>query len=126
MAPEQLKKLKEQLKELLDMGFIRLSISPRGALVLFVKHLESQMNHLSVQKKPRAKCSLKVRESDFEFIIMSFGLTNTPVALMDFMNKLNTHERNYPTHDLKLEIVVFGLKIQRHYLYRVHVDIYIH
>ena len=27
------------------------------------------------------------------------------------------HETNYPTHDLKLAIVVFALKIWRHYLY---------
>ena len=37
MAPTELKKLKAQLKDLLDKGFIRSSISPRGASVLFVK-----------------------------------------------------------------------------------------
>ncbi|XP_052193963.1 uncharacterized protein LOC127802285 [Diospyros lotus] len=31
--------------------------------------------------------------------------------------QLKTHERNYPTHDLELAIVVFALKIWRHYLY---------
>ncbi|RDX63907.1 Retrovirus-related Pol polyprotein from transposon 17.6, partial [Mucuna pruriens] len=29
---------------------------------------------------------------------------------------LKTHERNYPSHDLELETVVFALKIWRHYL----------
>ncbi|KAH0633421.1 hypothetical protein KY284_036207 [Solanum tuberosum] len=37
MAPTELKELKEQLKDLLDKGFIRPSISPWGAPVLFVK-----------------------------------------------------------------------------------------
>ena len=37
MAPGELKELKEQLQELLDKGFIRPSISPWGAPVLFVK-----------------------------------------------------------------------------------------
>ena len=37
MAPAELKELKTQLQELLDMGFIRPSISPWGELVLFVK-----------------------------------------------------------------------------------------
>jgi hypothetical protein len=37
MAPTELKELKEQLQELLDKGFIRLSVSPWGAPVLFVK-----------------------------------------------------------------------------------------
>ena len=35
--------------------------------------------------------------------------------------QLRKHEKNYPTHDLELEIVVHALKIWRHYLYGVHV-----
>ncbi|XP_058077847.1 uncharacterized protein LOC131226146 [Magnolia sinica] len=31
--------------------------------------------------------------------------------------QLKKHEKNYPTHDLELAIVVFALKIWRHYLY---------
>ena len=37
MAPLELKELKIQLQELLDKGFIRPSVSPWGAPVLFVK-----------------------------------------------------------------------------------------
>ena len=37
MALTELKELKTQLQELLDMGFIRTSVSPWGASVLFVK-----------------------------------------------------------------------------------------
>ena len=37
MAPLELQELKEQLHELLDKGYIRPSVSPRGAPVLFVK-----------------------------------------------------------------------------------------
>ena len=37
MAPTELKKLKIQLQELLDKGFIRPTVSPCGAPVLFVK-----------------------------------------------------------------------------------------
>ena len=37
--------------------------------------------------------------------------------------KLKVYQRNYPTHDLELAVVVFALKIWRHYLYGVHVDI---
>ncbi|GKD12462.1 hypothetical protein Tco_1196869 [Tanacetum coccineum] len=36
-APSKMKELSNQLQELLDKGFIRLSSSPWGALVLFVK-----------------------------------------------------------------------------------------
>ena len=37
MAPTELKELKVQLQELLDKGFVRPSVSPWGAPVLFVK-----------------------------------------------------------------------------------------
>ena len=37
MAPVELRELKAQLEEFLSKGFIRPSISPRGAPVLFVK-----------------------------------------------------------------------------------------
>ena len=39
---------------------------------------------------------------------------------------MKSHEQNYPTHDLELAIVVFALKIWRHYLYgekcRIFID----
>jgi len=38
--------------------------------------------------------------------------------------QLRKHEKNYPTHDLELAAVVHALKIWRHYLYGVHVDIF--
>ncbi|WMV09384.1 hypothetical protein MTR67_002769 [Solanum verrucosum] len=55
---------------------------------------------------------------------MSFGLTNALAAFMDLMRKLKGHEKNYPTHDLELAVVVFALNIWRHYLYGVHVDVF--
>ena len=39
--------------------------------------------------------------------------------------KFKVYEKNYPTRDLELAVVVFGLKIWRHYLYGFHVDVYI-
>ncbi|XP_070029610.1 uncharacterized protein [Nicotiana sylvestris] len=44
MAPAELKELKEQLQELLYKGFTRPSVSPWGALVLFVKKKDSPMH----------------------------------------------------------------------------------
>ncbi|WMV56466.1 hypothetical protein MTR67_049851 [Solanum verrucosum] len=38
--------------------------------------------------------------------------------------QLKVHEKNYPTYDLELTTVVFALKIWRHYLYGVHVDVF--
>ena len=38
--------------------------------------------------------------------------------------QLKVHEKNYPTIDLELAVVVFGLKLWRHHLYGVHVDLF--
>nr|GFD19891.1 putative reverse transcriptase domain-containing protein [Tanacetum cinerariifolium] len=43
MAPIELKELKDQLQELLERGFIRPSVSPWGAPVLFVKKNNGSM-----------------------------------------------------------------------------------
>ena len=43
MATSELKELKEYLKELLDKGFIRPSISPLGAPLLFIKKKDSSL-----------------------------------------------------------------------------------
>ena len=43
MAPAELRELKAQLEELLSKGFIRLSISPWGAPVLFVKKKDESL-----------------------------------------------------------------------------------
>ncbi|WMV54854.1 hypothetical protein MTR67_048239 [Solanum verrucosum] len=39
--------------------------------------------------------------------------------------QLKVHENNYPTHDLELAVAVFTLKIWRHYIYGVHLDVFI-
>ena len=43
MAPIELKELRVQLQELLDKGFIRPSVSPRGGPMLFVKKKDGSM-----------------------------------------------------------------------------------
>ena len=43
MAPKELIKFKAQIQELLDRGFICPSVSPWGALVLFVKKKDGSM-----------------------------------------------------------------------------------
>ena len=37
---------------------------------------------------------------------------------------LRSHEENYPTHDLELATIVFGLKIWTHYLYGAQFEVF--
>ncbi|TYK11011.1 hypothetical protein E5676_scaffold874G00530 [Cucumis melo var. makuwa] len=121
----------ELSRELLDKGFIRPSVSPWGAPVLFIKKKDGSMrlcinyrelNKVIVQNKyplPRigdlfdqlqratvfskidlrsGYHQLKIKDSDvqmttfrsryghYEFIVMSFGLTNAPAVFLDLMN----------------------------------------
>ena len=46
--------------------------------------------------------------------------------VIDYDSKQHkVHARNYQTYDLDLAAVLFSLKIRRHYLYGIHVDVYI-
>ena len=38
--------------------------------------------------------------------------------------QLKKHEENYPTHDLELAVVVFALKLWRHYLYGESLEVF--
>ncbi|KAH0709554.1 hypothetical protein KY284_010981 [Solanum tuberosum] len=171
MAPAELKELKEQLKDLLDKGFIRPSVSPWGAPVLFVRKKDGslrmcidhrQLNKVTIKNKyplPRiddlfdqlqgATCfskidlrsgyhQLRVRECDipktafrtryghYEFLVMSFGLTNVPATFMDlikrvfkpyldmfviiFIDDILIYLRNEEDHASHLRIVLQTLK----------------
>ncbi|GJX61222.1 putative reverse transcriptase domain-containing protein [Tanacetum coccineum] len=88
LAPSEMKELSEQLQELSNKGFIRPSSSPWGAPVLFVK------------------------KKDGLAVLMQ---NEKVIAYASRQQKI--HEKNYTTHDLELDAVVFALKHWRHYLY---------
>jgi hypothetical protein len=51
-------------------------------------------------------------QNELECVLMQQGKVITYA-----LPQLKNHERNYPTHDLKLATVVFDLNIWKHYLY---------
>ena len=58
MALANLKELKEQLKVLLDKGFIRPSISPWGAPILFVKKKDGSLR-MCIDSRQLNKVTIK-------------------------------------------------------------------
>ena len=133
MASTELKELKTQLQELLDKGFVRPSVSPWGAPVLFVKKKDDtlrmcidyrQINKVTVKNKylllriedlfdqlkgssvfskidlrsgyyqlrvkdvDVSKTTFRTRYGHYEFLVMSFELTNAPTTIMDLMNRV--------------------------------------
>ncbi|GAB2279902.1 hypothetical protein Dimus_039391 [Dionaea muscipula] len=60
MTPVELKELSAQLQELLDKGFIRTSVSPWGAPVLFVKNKDGSMR-LCIDYRELNKVTIKNR-----------------------------------------------------------------
>lgn len=64
--------------------------------------------------------AMPINEGDF---VVCSGANRKGLGSV-LMQQLKTYERNYPTHDLKLAIVIFTLKIQRYYLYREKYKIY--
>ena len=51
-------------------------------------------------------------------------LTQEGCVIAYASRQLKTHERNYPTHDLELAVIVFALKIWRHCLYGVRCEVF--
>ena len=53
------------------------------------------------------------------FVLMKFER-----AVAYGSRQLRNHERNYPTHDMELEAIVFALKTWRHYLYGEEFEVF--
>ncbi|GJT93579.1 putative reverse transcriptase domain-containing protein [Tanacetum coccineum] len=179
LAPSEMRELSVQLQELLEKGFIRLSLSPWGAPVLFVKKKDGsfrmcidyrELNKLTVKNRyplPRIDDLFDQLQDSIQFLghvidrsgvyvdsakieaIKSWAAPTTPTEILglpegtkDFMvyydaslkgygavlmqrekviayasRQLNVYEENYTTHDLELGVVVFALRLWRHYLY---------
>ena len=137
MPPKELAKLKTQLQELIDKGFIQPSSSPWGCPAIFVKKKDETLrlcvdyrplNEVTIKNKyplpridllfdqlARAKVfsktnlrlgyhQIKIKPEDipktafttryglYEYLVMSFGLTNAPAHFMYLMNLVSMPE----------------------------------
>ncbi|KAI3806720.1 hypothetical protein L1987_22634 [Smallanthus sonchifolius] len=160
LAPSKMKELMSQLEELTEKGFIRPSISPWGAPVLFVKKKDGSMrmcinyrelnkrtvknkyplpridylfdqlqsaswfskidlrsgyHQLKVGEKDIPKTAFRTRYGHYEFLVMSFGLTNAPAAFMDLMNKVCRPMLDRPVIVFIDDILVYSKSEGDHY-----------
>ena len=93
----------------------------------------SELDKLRLHDEDIPKTAFRTRYEHFEFLVMSFGLTDAPRQGISYVlmqndkviayasRQLKKHEQNFPTHDLELVALVFALRIWRHYLYGVPV-----
>ncbi|GJZ64703.1 hypothetical protein Tco_0621124 [Tanacetum coccineum] len=145
LAPSELKELSDQLKELLEKGFIRPSSSPWGAPVLFVKKkdgsfrsnvyskidLWSGYHQLRIREEDIPITAFRTRYGHYEFQVMPFGLTNAPAVFMDLMNRvckpyldkfvivfiddILIYSKNKDEHEKHLKIILELLKKEQLY-----------
>src|SRR6266508_931016 len=159
LTAAELAELKEQIRDLLDKGYIKPSASPWGSPVMFVKKNDGTMrmcidyrslNAVTIKNKyplPRIEdlfhqlkgakffskidlrsgyYQLKIRPQDtpktafvsryglYEFLVMSFGLTNAPAYFMNLMNKIFIEELDKFVVVFIDDILVYSRSAEEH------------
>ena len=63
-------------------------IKLQGAWCFSEINLRSGYHQLSIRSGDVSKIAFRMRYGHYEFLVMSFGLTNAPAAFMDLMNRV--------------------------------------
>jgi hypothetical protein len=159
MMRDELAKLKIQLKDLLDKGYIRPSSSPWGCLALFVKKkdealclcvdyrplkaimikniyplpcidlwfdqlagdqvlskidLYSEYHQIKIHAEDIPKIAFSTRYDFYEYLVVSFGLTNAPGHFMYLMNSVFMPELDKCVMVSIDDILVYSKSMEEH------------
>ncbi|GJR66236.1 putative reverse transcriptase domain-containing protein [Tanacetum coccineum] len=119
LAPFELKELSDQLKELLEKGFIRLSSSPWGAPVLFVKKMDGSFR-LCIDYRELNKLTVKnqypLPRIDDLFDLLQGSSVYSKIDMWSGYHQLRIREEDIPITAFRtrygyyeFQVMLFGL-----------------
>ena len=85
--------------------------------------IERQAHLCSVLTLPKVNKGFVVY-CDASWVGLVFFLMQHVKVIVYSSRQIKPHDKNYPTYDLDLAVVVFALKIWRNCLYGLHVDVF--
>nr|GEW58308.1 putative reverse transcriptase domain-containing protein [Tanacetum cinerariifolium] len=90
-------------------------------ILIYSKSAKDHETHLRQVRNMLKQEKLYAKLLKCEFWLREVQEVESSLMLLD---KLKKHEEEYPTHDLELEVVVFALKLRRHYIYGLKIKIF--
>ncbi|GKC92481.1 putative reverse transcriptase domain-containing protein, partial [Tanacetum coccineum] len=124
LAPSEMKELSVQLQELLEKGFIRLSSSPWGAPVLFLKKKDGSFRIAGSSVNLRSICDkgyhqLRIKEEDIPITAFRTRYSYLDKFAIVFIDDMLVYSKDEEEHGKHLKIILELLKKER---FGFHVD----
>ncbi|WMV13911.1 hypothetical protein MTR67_007296 [Solanum verrucosum] len=111
--------------------FLVMSFVFTDDILVYSRMEEDHDRHLRILLQRLREEKLYDKFSNYEYFLDCVAFMGHMVSregiyvIKPTLRQLESHEKDYPTHDLELIAIVFVLKLWRHYLYGVHFVIFI-